>query len=197
MRPGEVRRLQTLGIDTSVQPWVYRPASHKTAWRGRERTIFIGPKAQKILEPLLNPENPEAYLFPPRRTHRDCRGPGPAALVEYVRLHPKKAFIPAKLASQLSGMSISAISKLAHVHGVLRFRSEVSGVRVYVRKFPDRLNLSLHWWNPIEGKIKTRTTETTDPAVAERQRVDLERFLNHGRQKETTPPQYPLADKRG
>ncbi len=45
--------------------WEYRPAWHKTAWRGKDRVIIVGPKAQEILRPFLKAD-PQAYLFDPR-----------------------------------------------------------------------------------------------------------------------------------
>ena len=50
MRPEEVCSMRWADIDTSATPWVYRPASHKNAWRGQPRVILIGPKARAILE---------------------------------------------------------------------------------------------------------------------------------------------------
>lgn len=49
MRPGEVCRLRLSELDRSGPVWFYRPARHKTAHRGRERVIALGPKAQALL----------------------------------------------------------------------------------------------------------------------------------------------------
>lgn len=52
MRPAEVCALTWDHIDTSVEPWVYRPAQHKNDWRGelgQPRVICIGPRARAIL----------------------------------------------------------------------------------------------------------------------------------------------------
>jgi integrase len=49
MRPGEVCRLCPAEIDKSGPVWIYRPRRHKGDWRGKERAIAIGPKAQEIL----------------------------------------------------------------------------------------------------------------------------------------------------
>lgn len=58
MRPGEVCRMRPEEIDTSKQPWEYLPSQYKTehhheANDPRRRRIFLGKKAQAILEPLL------------------------------------------------------------------------------------------------------------------------------------------------
>ena len=52
-RPGEVCQLRPMDLDRTGEIWVYRPASHKTEHHGRERVIFIGPKAQDVLRPYL------------------------------------------------------------------------------------------------------------------------------------------------
>lgn len=64
MRPGEVVIMRPCDIDRSAQTWVYRPGSHKTEHHGRARTIPLGPKARRILEPLIGGDA-QAYLFNP------------------------------------------------------------------------------------------------------------------------------------
>jgi len=66
MRPGEVCTLKRSEIDMSSAIWFYRPSQHKTAWRGKERLIAIGPRAQEILKEFFTP-NTDDYLFSPRR----------------------------------------------------------------------------------------------------------------------------------
>jgi hypothetical protein len=56
--------LRPLDLDRSGEVWQYRPASHKTEYRGRERIIFIGPKAQAVILPYLLREG-TAYCFSP------------------------------------------------------------------------------------------------------------------------------------
>jgi integrase len=71
-RPAEVCLLRPMDINRSDSAcWVYRPGSdegnygtHKTAHHGRERMIFIGPKAQKVLRPYLDIDL-AAYCFSP------------------------------------------------------------------------------------------------------------------------------------
>jgi integrase len=64
-RPGEVCIMRTADIDRSATPWEYRPQTHKTAHRGHERVIYIGPRAQAVLADWLRAD-PEAFLFQPR-----------------------------------------------------------------------------------------------------------------------------------
>lgn len=52
-RAEEVMILRGCDLTRGERTWEYRPARHKTAWRGRERVIVIGPQAHAILEPLL------------------------------------------------------------------------------------------------------------------------------------------------
>lgn len=63
MRPGEVIILRTCDVDRSGAIWIYTPAKHKTEHHGHGRQVFIGPQAQKVLEPFLKTGEPEAYCF--------------------------------------------------------------------------------------------------------------------------------------
>ena len=72
MRPGELVIMRGMDLEMSDNVWVYRPGSdqgphgkHKTAWRGHDKVIHIGPKAQEILKPWLR-LNLTEYLFQPR-----------------------------------------------------------------------------------------------------------------------------------
>ena len=49
MRPIEVCLLRPCDLDRSGDVWKYTPTRHKTQHHGRERVIFIGPKAQEVL----------------------------------------------------------------------------------------------------------------------------------------------------
>ena len=64
MRPGEVCIMRLADIRISDDVWEYRPAEHKTQHHGRDRVIFLGPKAQEILQPFLTTDR-ERYLFSP------------------------------------------------------------------------------------------------------------------------------------
>jgi integrase len=66
-RPGEVCRLKPKRINKNGEVWVYRLARHKTAHHGKRRRIFIGPRAQKVLEPWLKDVAPGDYVFSPAR----------------------------------------------------------------------------------------------------------------------------------
>ncbi len=70
MRPGEVARMRGRDLDTTGEVWVYSPAQHKTAWRGKKRAVSIGPKCQAVLRPFLT-DDPDAYLFRPRAAREE------------------------------------------------------------------------------------------------------------------------------
>jgi integrase len=64
MRSTEVCIMRTRDLDTTSPVWTYRPRQHKTAHRGKERVIALGPRAQLVLRPWLRLEL-EAYIFSP------------------------------------------------------------------------------------------------------------------------------------
>ena len=74
MRPAEVATLTPGDIDRSGPVWVYTVRDHKTAHRGKDRKVFIGPASQAILAPYLDGEpdmpcfrvspRPEASAYP-------------------------------------------------------------------------------------------------------------------------------------
>jgi len=68
-RPAEVCIIRPCDVDTSDPVWSYRPESHKTEHHGRERIIFLGPKAQDVLRPYLLREK-TAYCFAPAESER-------------------------------------------------------------------------------------------------------------------------------
>jgi integrase len=68
-RPGEVCSLRPMDIDRSGEVWTWRPPRHKTTWRGKDRVISIGPRAQEVLMKYLLREAP-AYCFSPIEAER-------------------------------------------------------------------------------------------------------------------------------
>jgi integrase len=73
MRPGEVVLLRPGDIDKGHgKTWVYRPESHKTEHHGSRRIVFLGPRAQAVLEPFLR-RDLSAYCFSPREALADLR----------------------------------------------------------------------------------------------------------------------------
>lgn len=64
MRAGEVVVMRQSDIDTSGDIWLYEPAEHKNRWRGYQRQIPLGPRAQAILTPFLGVEA-RGFVFSP------------------------------------------------------------------------------------------------------------------------------------
>jgi integrase len=64
MRPAEVCLLRPIDIDRSDEVWVFRPAAHKTEHHERERVVFIGPRAQRVLLKYLARDTSD-YCFRP------------------------------------------------------------------------------------------------------------------------------------
>ena len=66
MGPGEVCKLRPADIDRSGDVWIFQPAAHKGAWRGKDRVVAIGPKAQAVLAKFW-PADPSDFVFSPNR----------------------------------------------------------------------------------------------------------------------------------
>lgn len=56
MRPAEALALTRRQLDISDATWLYQLAHHKGTWRGRERVVALGPRAQEILRGRLRLE---------------------------------------------------------------------------------------------------------------------------------------------
>jgi integrase len=57
------------GDEIDTEKWIFRPKHHKTAHKGKTRTIVLGPKAQEILRPILKPGPLFPYI---RRSYRQA-----------------------------------------------------------------------------------------------------------------------------
>lgn len=63
-RPSEACSIRPCDVNCAGEVWEYVPAEHKTEHHGRERRIFIGPRAKRVLLPyLLRPS--DSYCFSP------------------------------------------------------------------------------------------------------------------------------------
>ena len=72
-RMGELVTMRPMDLDTSGPVWLYRPAQHKGAWRGHERTICLGPRAQEVVAGFLAGRPTDAPLFQPREAEAERR----------------------------------------------------------------------------------------------------------------------------
>ena len=64
MRSGELVLMRPCDIETTGKIWLYRPSTHKTAYRGHKRVVCIGPRCQEILRPYLKRKLND-YCFTP------------------------------------------------------------------------------------------------------------------------------------
>jgi integrase len=65
-RPGELCQVRPADIDrTDPECWVFRPRTHKNAWRGQCRVIPLGPVCRKVLAPFLADARDADHLFVP------------------------------------------------------------------------------------------------------------------------------------
>jgi integrase len=71
-RPGEVVKLKPSMIDRSGDVWTIQLDEHKTAYRGRDRHIYVGPKAQAILVKYLL-RGADDFCFSPAEAMRQRR----------------------------------------------------------------------------------------------------------------------------
>jgi integrase len=65
-RPGEACSLRRVDIDASGAVWLYRPANHKLAYRGKPRVIPLGPQVQSLLAEYPTDKDDEAIFSPAR-----------------------------------------------------------------------------------------------------------------------------------
>ena len=69
-RPGEIVLIRPMDVDRTEEVWIYRPARHKTAYRGHSREIYIGPEGQRVLAPWLL-RDARSYCFSPREAEQE------------------------------------------------------------------------------------------------------------------------------
>lgn len=75
MRPGEACSLRLCEVERTGDVWVWRPAGHKTAWRGKGKVIVFGPRAQAVVNAFLaggvEPVKDTDWLFSPRAAREE------------------------------------------------------------------------------------------------------------------------------
>jgi integrase len=62
LRPPPAAGAAPIGEPAPVEVWFFRPEGHKTEHHGKERRVYIGPRAQAILQPYLE-RDPEGFCF--------------------------------------------------------------------------------------------------------------------------------------
>jgi integrase len=71
-RPGELVRISPGMVDRLADVWTIDFTDHKTAWKGKSRTIYVGPRAQAILAPYLL-RAPTKACFSPQESEEQRR----------------------------------------------------------------------------------------------------------------------------
>ena len=64
MRPSEVCNIRPCDIDRSGETWMFRPAKHKTANKGKRKAVPLLGDAREAITDYLN-RDPQAYCFSP------------------------------------------------------------------------------------------------------------------------------------
>ncbi|MEO0965828.1 MAG: tyrosine-type recombinase/integrase [Planctomycetota bacterium] len=64
-RMGELVQMRAIDIEAGGDVWLYRPPTHKTKHRDKDRVIPLGPRAQQVVRPFMT-GNLNAPLFSPR-----------------------------------------------------------------------------------------------------------------------------------
>lgn len=74
-RAGELVSLRRcdIEVDDKTGVWRYRPDKHKNAYRERERIIYFGPAAQRVLLPFMGDRPTTACLFQPSDAEKERR----------------------------------------------------------------------------------------------------------------------------
>jgi integrase len=62
--------MRAIDIDMTGETWVYRPPTHKLAWRNKSREIFIGAQGQAVIKLFLTAKVDD-FLFSPRREREE------------------------------------------------------------------------------------------------------------------------------
>ena len=101
MRPSELCRMRPCDVEQRPDgTWIYRPSSHKTDYRGKDRAIPIVGDLRIVLGPYLD-RAPGAYCFSPRESmtwfreqrtanRKTPNGPGRNAVGKNRKANPKK-----------------------------------------------------------------------------------------------------------
>lgn len=76
-RADELVRLRATDITAKGEVWTAALAAHKTAHHGKARTLYFGPRAQRVLARFMVPGRPlDAHLFSPREAFAAAKAKG-------------------------------------------------------------------------------------------------------------------------
>ena len=88
-RPSEVLRLRRCDIDCTGPVWSAVIREHKLEYRGIQRTLYFGPRAQAVLRPFLL-RGEDDYLFSPIEAERERHANCPTHRRQGAPRNPKK-----------------------------------------------------------------------------------------------------------
>jgi integrase len=128
MRCGELVLMRACDLDMTGDVWLYRPERHKGLWRGKERVIAIGPRAQSLIKKYLGTKL-DAYLFSPAAQEE--------MLAEAKRAKRKTPLWPSHVKHQAAKLKPSRARKPGE-------RFTVGSVNRSVRRACERADIE-HW----------------------------------------------------
>ena len=156
-RPAEVCLLRPCDVDRSGDVWVYKLPKHKTLHHGKERKVYIGPRAQDILRPYLL-RKCDDYCFEPkwkrsgprystdsyrRAIHRACERRWAKRKKEWEKQNPSEQFkeqlvkwSPNQLRHS-AGTAIRAEFGVEHAQAILG-HSNLSTTEIYAERSQSR-----------------------------------------------------------
>lgn len=73
MRSQSLVAMRPADVDRSREVWIYRPRTHKRAWKGQELAVFLGPQSQAVLRPFLDRPADSPCFSPRESSHRGAR----------------------------------------------------------------------------------------------------------------------------
>ena len=66
MRSGNLVAIRPVDLSHAGDLWYYVPERHKTAWKGKNLSIVLGPKCQQLLAPFIGGRAVDEFIFSPR-----------------------------------------------------------------------------------------------------------------------------------
>jgi len=122
-------------VDRDSDVWEINVAKHKTAWRGKKRTIYVGPKAQDVLRPYLL-RGADSYCFSPIEADKQRREAKHAARVTPLSCGNKPGDHKVKKPRNAPGEFYITGS----YGGAIRYACQKAGIKTWA---PNRLRHSL------------------------------------------------------
>jgi integrase len=147
-RAGELVSLRDTDIDCTGEVWKHNPSEHKTAHHDKERRIYFGPKAQKILRLFMTPGSPSGkLLFMPTDAERERHALASTHRRPNQKPNPRKT-------SRAVGMHYSTASYRRSLH---RAMAEVFPVPKSLNSDAAKLWRRDHVWGPHQLRHNAAT----------------------------------------